>query len=421
MADSITPITGVAATGAPGSLGTPVIEIALTGVQASAVQGFMVKSTRPGESFDLLAPAIAIALTGVTGGAASLSLDFPLPVLAMTGDSPQAARITLRAPRPALAMAGVTGTTGELTLVSPRVVLEMVSGSAMVLEGPLPTLAMAGVIGDTAQFMLRAPRPALVMAGQTEYLGTLDLSPPTIGLALEGTIGITGTFARNLPKPTLRMTGVVGATGTLAIEAPLPELVLVGSFAAVGVLAIEGPAISLVMSGVTAGTVVQVAATRLTYALQTERLALTQYTNFPFNSFAVFGGRYLGASSDGIFELTGDTDNGTAIAATARFGITDMGTSMLKRVNSVYVGYRAALGKRALLLRVTTNETQQRDYGVKPSISAGLHTTRVDLGLGVESRYWQFELRNRDGADFSVDTVDVAVTPLRRRLGAKDA
>lgn len=411
-------LTGVGAAGAVGST-TPVIRIALTGVSATGRIGHLTATDRPGESFNLTAPMAVFELTGVTGAVGSLAIEPPLPVLAMTGESPQPASLELSM-LPELSMTGVTGAVGTVELTTPRVILSFGDGANLNLELPLPTLRMTGSSGAIGSVSLRSPLPTLQMSGMTETIGTLRLPLRVPRLTLEVASGQIGTLRLRHKLPTLRMTGVVGSFGTLTLQPPAPELRLQGYFAAIGTVALATPLPQLVMHGSTQGTTAQVAATRMTYALQIERGALTRYTNFPFNSFAVFAGRHLAAGPDGIFELTGDTDAGTAIDSIARFGKTDLGTSRVKRVEHVYIGYRVVKGAKALLLR-TYVDGKTRDYGTKPAVSGELHTTRVDLGMGVEARYWQFELRNRDGADFSVDTVEVAPTPVRRRLGASDA
>lgn len=416
---AIEALTGVGATAAPGSL-TPAIEVSLTGVAASARHGLMVNSESPGESFTLVVPLPALALTGVTGTTATMALDAPLPALAMTGEVPVDGALTLSLPPPRFALTGVAGTTGTLTLQLLLPTLVMGDAGALTLELPLPTLAMTGAAGATGQLTLRPPLPTLALSGYAENVGTLALRPRLPRLVMDAQAGTVGTLSLTPPKPALVLRGAVGTDGTLTLTAPLPGLVLTGNYAAIGAMTLAAPAIRLVMTGDSQGTTAQVGASRLTYALQTERMALTKYTNFPFNSFAVFQGRYLGASADGIFELVGDTDAGVPIAAAARFGITDMNTSRVKRVDRVYVGYRTNVGS-ALLLRVTTNETQQRDYAVPPARTGGLHGAHTTLGKGVEARYWQFELQNRYGADFSIDTLEVRPIPLRRRIGAKDA
>ena len=54
--------------------------------------------------------------------------------------------------------------------------------------------------------------------------------------------------------------------------------------------------------------------------------AVVEYRNFPFNSFAAWNGSYFGASEHGIFELTGDDDDGEPIDAWVRTAISNLGT-----------------------------------------------------------------------------------------------
>lgn len=416
MADAL---TGVGATAAPGST-TPVHEVSLTGVSALVGQGLMINSESPGESFTLVMPLSRLAMTGMAGTTGAMTLGAPRPELSMFGEVPVDGTLALRLPPPRLALTGMSGTTGTLALqvLLPTMVLGDAAG--LILQVPLPTLTLAGATGTVGALTLRSPLPSLDLEGDSQNLGVLTLRARLPQLVMDAQTGTVGALRLDLPKPTLVLRGAVGTDGVLTLTAPLPGLVLTGNYAATGVLTLTSPAVRLVMEGRSEGTTVQVAAARVSYALQIERMALTKYTNFPFNSFAVFRGRYLGASADGIFELVGDDDAGTPIAAAARFGITDMNTSRVKRVDRVYIGYRTNVGS-ALLLRVTTNETQQRDYAVPPARTGGLHGAHTTLGMGVEARYWQFELQNRFGADFSVDTVEVSPVPLRRRVGAKDA
>jgi hypothetical protein len=87
-------------------------------------------------------------------------------------------------------------------------------------------------------------------------------------------------------------------------------------------------------------------------------------------------------------------------------------------VERVYVGYRAA---NEMVLRVRTDELTVRDYRVPSNGWAGLHGTHVKLGRGVEARYWQFEIRNKEGGDFSLNVLECKPIKLARRVGGRDA
>jgi hypothetical protein len=152
--------------------------------------------------------------------------------------------------------------------------------------------------------------------------------------------------------------------------------------------------------------------------VHTETRAVATYTNFLFNSFAVFNGQVLAAGDAGLFSLSGGTDDGAAINSTIRTGTTDYKSAFRKRVERVYLGYRSAA---KMTLRVITDGTQVRDYEVPGNQEAGVHGARVTLGRGLEARYWQWEVRNRDGADFSLNVMDVKPIKLARRVGGRDA
>ncbi|MHB0965273.1 MAG: hypothetical protein ACYC36_02355 [Bellilinea sp.] len=156
-----------------------------------------------------------------------------------------------------------------------------------------------------------------------------------------------------------------------------------------------------------------VGSTFSTFAMHTEWQGLSQYTNYPFNSFAQFNGMYLGASSGGLFVLSGATDDGVNIDAVARVGVTDFGTSRLKKVEYAYVGYRTT---GDCVLRMITNDAQTRDYRMPTTGETGLHVKRVKLGKGVIARYYQFEIRNLNGADFDLNTLEIKPTIQTRRV-----
>lgn len=152
------------------------------------------------------------------------------------------------------------------------------------------------------------------------------------------------------------------------------------------------------------------------WVLNTESRAFVQYRNFPFNSFAQLGDRYLGAAPDGIYELSGDDDNGTPIDAVLRAGLADLGSGRLKGMPSMYVGYRS---DDSMVLKVTVTDPdgyrQEHWYRMEPRDGA-LRENRVKLGRGLRSTYWGWELVNVNGADFALDNIAWYPVVLDRRL-----
>jgi hypothetical protein len=145
--------------------------------------------------------------------------------------------------------------------------------------------------------------------------------------------------------------------------------------------------------------------------------AFSTYDNFPFSSFATFNGKGYGAGPDGVFLLEGDTDNGDKIPAWVRTGLLDFDSRRAKRMESIYVGYTS--DKRLVAKVVTTNEGIKVEnwYTMRErQIASDSREGRIEVGKGLTSVYWAFELHNEDGADFALDVVALWPVFLDRRL-----
>lgn len=414
MADLSLALTGTAGVGACGSVSYGE-GYGLSGVRATGSVGrvFYAEGVN-NEGLTLPFPSFSLALEGTQGLLGDLALDWPAPTLAITGLVSGIGALDLDWPAPALVIAGVTGTVGSLDLQFPHATLAFGSGNSMSMELPSLQLALAGTTGAVGSVSMNLPHWSLAATGTAPAAGALVLDFPTLRMAVTGDSGRAGRLAMTMKALQLALTGTTGALGTLELELPIFQLDIAGAQPASGALALALPAFQLQLAGGAALT--QSNATTL--VMQTERGALTQYTNYPFNSFAAFNGVFLGASDDGVFALTGADDAGAAIAAAARTGITDFGTSYIKRIERIYVGYRST-GR--MILRVITEERWTRDYELVPVNHPGLHGGRVRLGRGLEARYWQFELQNDAGCDFDQDMMEMKPIKLKRRVGGSNA
>lgn len=419
-------LTGVVGTGAVGHFGTPNRTIALTGNSASTSVGRVLAYPSVGFiGLKIKLPKPTISMVGIEDDLGALTITLPTPQFALTGSTPVVGVLAFALPTPQFALSGATGVVGTLTLKLPAPQLQMASSDALTFKLPTPQIAMVGTSGVTGDLYLKTPRPQLALTGDVPFVGTVQLQLPKPTISMAGTAGASGQLNVLLRKIALAMTGATGTLGTLTIAVPVVKFSASGYWDVTGVMQLHVPMLRLYATGGapqtrTAGGSAPVANPN-TLVMHTERQALSQYTNFPFNSMCRFAGTYLGASDQGIFALSGNTDNGALISAAARVGISDLGTSFIKRVDRVYVGCRA---DGPLVLRIITDEGATRDYAVaapQPQYNNQLHGTHVRMGRGVEARYWQFELRNQNGSNFSVDMIELKPTKLRRRIGGRDA
>lgn len=151
-------------------------------------------------------------------------------------------------------------------------------------------------------------------------------------------------------------------------------------------------------------------------SMDTEVQALTTYSAFDYNSMTDFAGRAIAASNEGLFELTGDTDNGAPIAAQVSFGITDFGSSFMKGLERMYVGLQSTT---PMNVEVKLEDKTAYQYVLDARPDERMDTQRVKTGKALEARYWQFTLRNQNGGDFRLDVVDVQSRQMTRRLNGR--
>lgn len=148
-----------------------------------------------------------------------------------------------------------------------------------------------------------------------------------------------------------------------------------------------------------------------TWVVNADTSASTSYENYPFNSYAVIDGKLYGAKDDGLFLLEGDDDAGLPILAQISFGDHDFKTTLLKRLESVYV-HMSSTGTMTLKVKAQGNE-----YTYSTERSAEYMTPqRFIVGRGLRAAVIGFELVNDDGADFELERLLLQASELTRRL-----
>lgn len=153
------------------------------------------------------------------------------------------------------------------------------------------------------------------------------------------------------------------------------------------------------------------------WVLNSDSLGVTEYTNWPFNSLANTRQATFGLTDTGLYELTGDDDDGDPIQALLRTGDLEFGTSDHKRIDRAYLYLTSTddiFFKTISTYRGQRNETFYRvDY--RMSADDG-QTRRVRLGKGNRGTTWAFELTNIDGGDFDVRGAEVLPVKLTRKI-----
>lgn len=179
--------------------------------------------------------------------------------------------------------------------------------------------------------------------------------------------------------------------------------------------------LGLLSSGAAAAIILTLGGAEYTaWVLNTENIAVSQYDQYPFNSYTEFAGAYFGAASDGVYALRGDTDAGAPIQAYFRAPLTDYGIASLKRSPEFYFGYTSDGDLLLKVLVVSPNGVKEEHWyrlEARPGgLAGGTRETRTKPGKGLESVYWQYELHNINGADFQMEVVRMWPMALTRRV-----
>lgn len=146
-----------------------------------------------------------------------------------------------------------------------------------------------------------------------------------------------------------------------------------------------------------------------TWAVNPKIGAVTEYTNWQFNSFAEMGNKYLGASADGLYELNGDSDDGQDIIAQLKSGYLQLGGSRYTSFKAAYLGVH---GGGDWYLKLETGDGKSYTYMVTAN---DMETTKINLGKGLRARYFSYELTSV-GQDFDIDSVEFVPIVARRRV-----
>jgi hypothetical protein len=146
-----------------------------------------------------------------------------------------------------------------------------------------------------------------------------------------------------------------------------------------------------------------------TWAINTRAGAVTEYTDYAFNSFAKLGNKYIAADSSGLYELAGDDDAGQSIVADIKGGFLQFNSSRFAGMKAAYLGIRGG-GEFFLKLEAASGEVYT--YKIKTEDMA---TTKVWIGKGLRHRYLSYELIST-GQDFDLESIEFVPMLAQRRV-----
>ena len=150
------------------------------------------------------------------------------------------------------------------------------------------------------------------------------------------------------------------------------------------------------------------------FAMNLSHFGVTEYENYPFNSFCDYRGTgiYIGASEEGIFLLDGEDDNGVKINAAIQMGTEDLWKDVIKKLREGFTVIRGGPLRLEIVLDEGRLDPVIRDL---LSVRNVIHEERIKFPRGLKNRFVSFIWRNLGGADFDMESFRVMVDPIIHR------
>ena len=277
------------------------------------------------------------------------------------------------------------------------------SGSSAAIQPSVPVVSATGLTGRVGTGAVRnaSAQVSGVSSQKDFWVGNVLVASSTVsGEMSQGTVN-TGDVQNRVNS--VNATGVGGTVGTGAVTSPstVANVTLVSEVFLNGEIILPSPLVRGYGSAAVANFI--------TWVLNTESNQTTNYTEFPFIALGHMGAVPVGAAADGIYLLTGDTDEGAAIDSIFKFGMADF-RSGLANVSHVYVGGDIEGDMEISILEDGQDIDNIYTISERERHVRGHH---AKLGKGFRSRYRQLSLSNVNGGNFELDSLSLSSRDLK--------
>jgi hypothetical protein len=295
-----------------------------------------------------------------------------------------------------LSATGIISSVGHGNVVMPVMSLSATGRTNPVGAGdiimPVMKVATAGVVGSVGNADIVFPNMTLSVAAALYAFGNAETSFPSFRIDATISSGAVGNFDKDMPAFSLSASGIGSIIGTASIFFPAMRL------SATAVTTPAGAGSGPVVAGVYVSPY-------LSLVMNLKNRALTEFSNYNFNSLCSFNGKSFGATSTAIYDLSGDTDAGTLIDWNFRTGYLDLEQKAKKKLRQAWLSYKT---DGDLILTVLQPNEESYEYHLE-----GIDTTetgvRMKFGKGIRSKYVALDIKNVDGSTIVLDALKLVL------------
>ena len=260
---------------------------------------------------------------------------------------------------------------------------------------PMMQFEAEGIINEIGEINVTFPRLKVSMTGDTSVVGTIGVTLPALKAILSGVDETFGILSVTLPALRVSLSGLLGASGTINVSFPM----MIMNFAAIdsidGQLVVSFPMMRAQFNTLTAED------DFINMVMNAKNKALTEYSNYNFNSFGNFNGKNIGAMSDGLYDLSGDRDDGDFIEWNFRSGYLDLEMKNKNKLRQAWFSYKS---NGDLMITVILPSGEKYEYDII-GYSEEADSSRVKFGKGIRSKYVMLDVKNVNGSTISLDHI----------------
>lgn len=234
---------------------------------------------------------------------------------------------------------------------------------------------------------------------------TFDM-PEVDGTIVVGVV-LSGAVTFDMPEVAGRLG--YGLYGAVTFDMPTAAGVVVATIPSVS------GAVTFGMPTVAGWIVPGPGSTFTVYVMNLKNKGVTEYESFDFTSAcALPDGRVLTTGSDGIYEITGSTDAGAAIAAHIITGANNFGDPRHKNISDIYAEVEGTGS-----IQVSTLVDKGTEGGAHTLTLPGgtvMDVKRGKMPLGSYGSRWQVKVVNVSGADFELHGLELLASLTGNRV-----
>lgn len=145
----------------------------------------------------------------------------------------------------------------------------------------------------------------------------------------------------------------------------------------------------------------------LVLCMRTDIFAVSEFTNYNFNSMCEFNGVLLGANESGIFSHDADKDVSKLIKWSFSLYSSDWGIPKKKKVRLIYIG--GVINDDITVEAIPVGGVTSSRKAELESISRRHKATVNFESVG---QYWSVRISNDNGSNCTIDSIDAVVMPL---------